>query len=85
MKVSIRFFASLKEALKKDHIDLEIPDSIKTIGDLKEYLAKQDAISTEVFGAHKNIRAAQDLEMVTMDTVIRDGAEIAFFPPVTGG
>ena len=85
MKVSIRFFASLKEALKKDQIELEIPDSIKTIGDLKGFLSKQDAISTEVFGEHLNIRAAQDLEMVSMDTAIRDGAEIAFFPPVTGG
>jgi len=33
----------------------------------------------------KNIKVAQDLEMVSMDASIIENAEIAFFPPVTGG
>jgi molybdopterin synthase sulfur carrier subunit len=85
MKISIRFFASLKEALKTDLIEEDLPDQIITIGDLRLYLSKKDTVWAESLAPHKNIRAAQNLEMVTMDEPIQEGAEIAFFPPVTGG
>jgi len=85
MKISIRFFASLKEVLKTDLIEEDLPHQIITIGDLRVYLSKKDAIWAESLALHKNIRAAQNLEMVTMEDLIQEGAEIAFFPPVTGG
>jgi molybdopterin synthase sulfur carrier subunit len=85
MKISIRFFASLKEALKTDQIDENIPNQVITIGDLRVYLSKKDSVWAESLAPHKNIRAAQNLEMVTMEEPIQEGAEIAFFPPVTGG
>jgi molybdopterin synthase sulfur carrier subunit len=85
MKISIRFFASLKEVLKTDVIKEDLPHQIITIGDLRLFLSKRDAIWAESLAPHKNIRAAQNLEMVTMEDLIQEGAEIAFFPPVTGG
>jgi len=85
MKISIRFFASLKEALKTDLIKEDLPHHIITVGDLRVYLSKRDAVWADSLAPHKNIRAAQNLEMVTMDEPIQEGAEIAFFPPVTGG
>jgi molybdopterin synthase sulfur carrier subunit len=85
MKISIRFFASLKEALKTAYLEEDVPNNIITIGDLRVYLSKKDDIWADTLAPHKNIRAAQNLEMVTMAEPIQVGAEIAFFPPVTGG
>jgi sulfur-carrier protein len=85
MHITIRFFASLKEALKTDCLTLELPSEVQTLGDLRIYLATRDANWAQAFAPQKNIRAAQALEMVSLETLIQDGAEIAFFPPVTGG
>jgi molybdopterin synthase sulfur carrier subunit len=85
MKISIRFFASLKETLKTDRLEEDVPGTVKTIGDLRDYLSLKDPQWGEAFAPHKNIRAAQDLVMVSLQTPIQEGAEIAFFPPVTGG
>jgi molybdopterin synthase sulfur carrier subunit len=85
MKITIRFFASLKEALKIDRLELDLPESVKTIGDLRQHLAQHHVGWEEVFAPHKNIRAAQQLEMVSIETDLIPGSEVAFFPPVTGG
>lgn len=85
MKCKMRFFASLKEAVKTASLELELPADIDTIGALRTYLAAQSPVWEEALAPHKNIRAAQNLEMVTMQTPLQEGLEIAFFPPVTGG
>jgi molybdopterin synthase sulfur carrier subunit len=85
MKVSICFFASLKEALQLDRLELDLPDTVVTIGDLRQYLSGYQPAWGDVFAPHKNIRAAQQLEMVSIETLLIPDAEIAFFPPVTGG
>jgi molybdopterin synthase sulfur carrier subunit len=84
-QVRIRFFASIKEALKTDHIELELPQALDTMQELRVHLAAKSPLWAEVLGPSKQIRVAQNYEMVTMDTRIEVGAEIAFFPPVTGG
>ena len=33
----------------------------------------------------KNLRAAVNQQMVGLDAPVREGDEVAFFPPVTGG
>jgi molybdopterin synthase sulfur carrier subunit len=85
MKVSIRFFASLKEAVQLDRLELDLPETVVTIGDLRQHLAGYQPAWQDIFAPHKNIRAAQQLQMVSIGTPLIPGAEIAFFPPVTGG
>ena len=84
-QVRIRFFASIKEALKTDYLELELPQALHTMQDLRVHLAARSSLWSEVLGPNKQIRVAQNHEMVPMDTRIEAGAEIAFFPPVTGG
>jgi molybdopterin synthase sulfur carrier subunit len=84
-QVRIRFFASIKEALKTDHLEIELPQALHTMHDLRVHLAAKSPLWAEVLGPSKQIRVAQNHEMVSMDTQIEAGAEIAFFPPVTGG
>jgi sulfur-carrier protein len=85
MKVNVKFFASLKEIAQIDTMQVELPSTVRTIHELREYLCTLSPALALALAAQKNIKSAQNLEMVSMDTIIIDTAEIAFFPPVTGG
>ena len=85
MKLELRFFASLREALGVPQEHITIPAKVKTIADLRSYLAQRSDVWAEVLGNNKVIRCALNHQMVAADTPLEDGAEVAFFPPVTGG
>ena len=85
MKLELRFFASLREALGVPQESITIPMEVKTIADLRSYLAKRGDVWAEVLGSNKVIRCALNQHMVDASTPLEDGAEVAFFPPVTGG
>jgi molybdopterin synthase sulfur carrier subunit len=85
MKIELRFFASVREALQTSQEIIELPATVKTVGDVRAFLIGRGGIWTEVLGPEKNLRMAYDHEMTEADTEIVDGGEVAFFPPVTGG
>ena len=85
MKIQLRFFASLRESLEISEMDLTLPDDVKTIAQLRAYLITIDSVWADTLALKKPIRVAQHQTMVEPDTLIEEGAEVAFFPPVTGG
>jgi len=85
MKLELKFFASLREALKVSEENMDAPDSIKTIAQLRVYLAERGGVWAEVLAEGKVLRCALNHQMVDANTPLQEGAEIAFFPPVTGG
>ena len=85
MKLELKFFASLREALKVSEENIDVPDSIKTIAQLRVYLADRGGVWAEVPAEGKVLRCALNHQMVDATTPLQEGAEIAFFPPVTGG
>jgi molybdopterin synthase sulfur carrier subunit len=85
MKLELRFFASLREALGTSQESIEIPDSVKTIAELRTYLVSRDGIWAQALAEGKALRCALNQHMVDANTVLQEGAEVAFFPPVTGG
>ena len=85
MKLELRFFASLREGLGVSQEGITIPAEVKTIADLRSHLAQRSDVWGEVLCNHKVIRCALNHEMVDSDTLLEEGAEVAFFPPVTGG
>jgi molybdopterin synthase sulfur carrier subunit len=85
MKLELKFFASLREALKVSEENIDVPDSIKTIAQLRAYLADRGGVWAEVLAEGKLLRCALNHQMVDTNTPLQEGAEIAFFPPVTGG
>lgn len=85
MKIQLRFFASLRESLEISEMDLTLPDDVKTIAQLRAYLITIDSVWADTLALKKPIRVAQHQTMVESDTLIEEGAEVAFFPPVTGG
>jgi sulfur-carrier protein len=49
------------------------------------WLAERDAAHAAAFKNRKSVRCAVNHEFADLATVLRDGDEVAFFPPVTGG
>ncbi|MBU3624703.1 molybdopterin converting factor subunit 1 [Polynucleobacter sp. JS-Safj-400b-B2] len=85
MKLELRFFASLREALGVSQETITIPASVKTIADLRSYLIERGNPWAEVLAEGRVLRCALQQHMVDASTPLQDGAEVAFFPPVTGG
>jgi molybdopterin synthase sulfur carrier subunit len=85
MKIQLRFFASLREGLGITEESITTPDPVKTIADLRAYLIERGNPWSEVLASNKVIRCALNQEMVKESTLLLEGAEVAFFPPVTGG
>ena len=82
MSVRILYFAGLKEALGIAGETVELPVGVASVGALRDWLVEQGRAA---LGTAKNLRCAVNQEMVRLDAAVRDGDEIAFFPPVTGG
>lgn len=79
MSIKVKYFASLRERIGHSEDNLEIENGNITVAELWEKLA----------GKHKNlpdnILTAINMEYVKPDAEVKDGDEVAFFPPVTGG
>jgi len=75
MSITVRFFASLREDLG-DNKTLQA-DQVKTVADI------WDQFSNKELG--NNILISLNMEYVNADQAVKDGDEVAFFPPVTGG
>jgi sulfur-carrier protein len=85
MKLELRFFASLREALGISQESVETPDSVKTIAELRTHLVNRGGAWALALTEGKALRCALNQHMVDPNTPLQDGAEVAFFPPVTGG
>ena len=82
MSVKVLYFAGLKEALGVAGESVELPAGVATVGALRDWLVAQ---GREKLASAKNLRCAVNQDMAGLDAPVREGDEIAFFPPVTGG
>ena len=84
MTVKIVFFASLREKLGVNSVDLQIsgPSSVSS---LISQLADQHSAEWLAILTAVNIRIAVNQNIISEDIGVTDGDEVAFFPPVTGG
>lgn len=76
MKITVRYFASLREQVGCEREELET-EQIHCVGDLRKHLAEKDW--------PEQILCAVNCQYATDDTALKAGDEVAFFPPVTGG
>lgn len=83
MKVRVRYFASIREALGAGEA-IEVP-APSTVGAVRDRLIAQDAAHAIALGRGRMLRSALDQLLCDESAVVGDDAEIAFFPPVTGG
>jgi molybdopterin synthase sulfur carrier subunit len=85
MKVTLRYFAALREAVGVGQEALELPADVGTVGAVRELLRARGGVWAEALAPEKAVRMACNQVMCAADTAVVDGGEVAFFPPVTGG
>ena len=83
MKVHIRYFASVREALGR--ADEALDTQADTLAALRDELIARGAPYAAALARGKAVRMALDQAMSPESAALREGAEVAFFPPVTGG
>lgn len=81
MKIRCLFFASLQSVVGSHELELDIPEGSR-VGDLLALLeGRHPALAPQ----RRVFRIAVDGEFAADDRPLRDGAEVALIPPVSGG
>lgn len=74
--ITVRYFASIREQLGRSEEQFGLQD-LKTVKDVWFRAAGSPPPA--------NLLMAVNQEYVSLDTPVKAGDEVAFFPPVTGG
>lgn len=82
--LKILYFASLREMLGSGAESIALPDGVGDVGGLLKLLAGRGGEWAKL-ATVKNLRYAVNQEMARLDSPLKVGDEVAFFPPVTGG
>ncbi len=83
--ITILYFAWLRERVGLNEEALALPGGHVSVADLTDMLAARGGGYASAFQNRRTIRCAVNQEFADATAVIRDGDEVAFFPPVTGG
>lgn len=84
MKITVRYFALLRERLGVDSEVLVWESEQPTVERLREHLADRVPAHAAVLRGC-SLLVAVNREYAAAGTRLRDGDEVALFPPVTGG
>ncbi len=83
MKVEVRYFASVREALGSgEEVDVAAGADV---ADLRDALVARGGRHAETLGRPRLLRSARNRILCSETTRLEEGDEIGFFPPVTGG
>jgi molybdopterin synthase sulfur carrier subunit len=81
--IRLRYFASLREALGPgEALEVAVPT---TAGAVRDHLIARGGRHAELLARHRAVRCAVNQVMADELTPVPPEAEMAFFPPVTGG
>jgi sulfur-carrier protein len=83
MKVNVRYFASVREAIGQGSEAVQARG--ETLGALRDELIARGGAYATALARGKAVRMALDQVMTDETAPLREGCEVAFFPPVTGG
>jgi len=75
MSITVKFFARLREQVGKDDVSVDTANDVQSVWD-----QAADGMSMP-----DNTLCAINMEYVEPTSAVKDGDEVAFFPPVTGG
>ena len=82
-KITVRYFASIREAVGQGSEPVHTPAA--TLGALRDELIARGGAYASSLARGKAVRMALNQLLSEEDAALSDGAEVAFFPPVTGG
>ncbi len=84
MTIKLCFFARFREKLAIAEETYMLAASC-SVSELLKQLAARGEVWSSLFDGSQNVLVAINQEMATLASVVTDGDEVAFFPPVTGG
>ena len=77
MSIKVKLLASLADRFGVEEVRLE-PVSVLTVAAAWDQVTGSAPYAT-------NTLAAVNFEYASVETMLKDGDEVAFFPPITGG
>ena len=83
MKIFIKYFASIREII--GHNNETVETSAQTLAELRDELIQHGGVYAQSLARGKAVRVALNQNLCEENAALIDGAEVAFFPPVTGG
>ena len=83
MKITVRYFASIREAI--GHGSESVDTTATTLGALRDELIARGGAHASSLARGRAVRMALNQNLSDEAAALADGAEVAFFPPVTGG
>lgn len=83
MKLQVKYFASIREALGSSAETVETVAT--TVAGLRDELIARGGAYAESLARGKAVRIAVNQTLADESAPLAEGAEVAFFPPVTGG
>ncbi len=81
--VTLKYFASIREAIgsSSERVSTQAP----TLKALRDELIARGGPYAEVLAHGRAVRMALNQDLCEETAALREGCEVAFFPPVTGG
>ena len=83
--INIKYFARLSENLGSKGEEIEFGEQSKTVDAVIQLLIDRGEPWITEFSAETKVLVAVNYEVCQTDTQLKEGDEVAFFPPVTGG
>ena len=83
--IKILYFARLSETLGLKSEELELGADCQSVNDLVAELTARGEPFVAAFNGDAQVLVAVNQAMSELTCEVRDGDEVAFFPPVTGG
>jgi molybdopterin synthase sulfur carrier subunit len=84
-RLTVRYFAWVREKVGRAEEVVEVPPQVRTVGELVAWLKTHGPEYEAAFARADVVRAALDQTHVRPTHALAGAREIAFFPPVTGG
>ncbi len=84
MKIRVRYFAFLREAAGKEHETVELSSEGASVDDVLGVLGSRGGELGELLRRRPTLFAVNG-EYAARDSSVREGDEVALFPPVSGG
>ena len=81
--ITVLFFAKYKEELQTEQLQLDWQPDWQSLGDVRDHLAQRGAPWTIL--EDPTLMCALNEEMCLLNTPVKAGDEVVFFPMVTGG
>jgi molybdopterin converting factor subunit 1 len=82
MRVTVLYFAAVRELVQKDQEALDVPGDVHTIGGFARWIA---SVHPELEGRMAHVRLARNEAFASDVDVLAEGDVLALIPPVAGG